>query len=75
MYLIFETNGKVKAARRTTRLDAELTRSQLTKLFPGRTVLSPLERPTGPVQVVTVYLSRERNGIGRLSALEQWGIE
>lgn len=75
-YLIVETNGKVKKAERCLRLNAEFTRNLLHHVFPDRSVLSPLERPVrGPVQVVNVYISRERNGIGRISPIEQWGIE
>lgn len=78
MFLIIETNGRVKKSlkwpKEDVRLDPELIGNAVRRVFPGYRVVGPGEAPGGPVQVVTVYVARDKAGAGRLSGVEQWGV-
>lgn len=77
MYLYAESNGKRVLSKPIEAMSHETTRALLQAAYnQGAAILSPLEakRP-GPITVVTVYGSRSKDGLRRITQIEQWGVQ
>lgn len=77
MYLYAEANGKKVLSKPIEAMSHETTRALLQAAYnQGAAILSPLEakRP-GPITVVTVYGSRSKDGLRRITQIEQWGVQ
>ena len=74
LYLILHDGKPFNAGRVRANivLDYGVMRFALEQRYPGRTIKSPMEKFEKGDTVVSVYLSPDKNGVGRIDKFYEW---